>query len=253
MLRFRYQNTDYQLPMTQGGVHALLNVDENWRELAYEKDGSSLELSIDIGFSLSIEELQHVYETKQADFLLAAGLAREYEANKKGKMVLDTRHLPLVELNLGINYTEWNFENEKTDLIGNIIRYPMLKDLKNLTLDSTICENSTLWFPVMPITTLSTIRFGETGLNYIDVHFAGHSEDIGGKLDFSLEEKQLPFLMHFRTGGYADEFIGMNIAERFAELKACAATVYDMSRYQVIEKIINKQTKSVQIQLLEKD
>jgi hypothetical protein len=253
MLRFCYQNTDYRLPMTQGGVHALLSVDENWRALAYEKAGSSLELSIDIGFSLPLKELQYLYKTKQADFLLVMGLASEYEVSKKGEMALDTRHLPLVELNLGINYTKWNFETEKTDLIGNIIRYPMLKDLQNLTVDSTICANSTLWFPVMPITTLSAIDFGETSSNRVDVHFAGHTEDTGGRLDFSFEEKQLPFSLYFRIGGYADEFIGMSIAERFAELNACAATVYDLSRYHIIEKIIHKQTKSVQIQLLEKD
>ncbi|AFZ03217.1 hypothetical protein [Calothrix sp. PCC 6303] len=232
MLQFTYLEKKYLLNLVEGCMYGSISLDENWRYLNYKNGDSNLNIDLSLFFSPNDKEI---------DDLGKYGFIDSCVPNA------------LLNLDMSIQQCTYNFKTNKSDLIANIKRFPEIEDFQRCSVSSEILKESTLWFSIMPkLVTLTAINFNQATGNNVSVFFAGHTEDINGKLDFTVNVVQLPFKLKFKIEGYPDRFVGKSIKERFQEIRDCFSSIYDISKYSAEECVVDKQTKEVLIQFMKR-
>ena len=247
MLKVQYKNKEYNFPIMNpmkwnSYVYGTIDLDNNWRELDYKNGGQTLNIGATSYFEVPENLFKELYKS---EFFFSEQIIDEIEGR-------DTSgNLPLINFNLTIDYTKiFDFKTYESILIGNIKnKFPTFKELENIRLDRKIVENSQLDlgnnFNYQP--TLTSINFGKIKDNTINLicqaEFETHKKTKGKvKIDV-----WLPINLYFEAGVYSDSFPGMSIEERLKEVRDCFATVYNISKYNLIEKIVNEKGKRVEI------
>ena len=140
----------------------------------------------------------------------------------------------LINLELEINHTDFDLDSMITKVLGEIPLFPSLTDLQNQQANRSILQNSTLWFPAYANPAqLSKINFGKIIGNQIEVTCSGDCVDINGKMSFTFTE-QVDFVISSEIEGYPANFESFTIQDRFAEIKNCFATIYNIDKYRII-------------------
>lgn len=247
MLKITYNNKEYKFPIINpmkwnSYVYGTIDLDNNWRELDY-KNG---EHTLDIGATSYFEVPKNLFkELYKSDFFFSDQIMDEIEGRDT------SNNLPLINFDLTIGYTKiFNFKTYESVLIGNIKSYfPTFKALENLKLDRKIVAESQIDlgnnFNYQP--SLTAINFGEIKDNAIRLICTGEFETHNktkGKVEIDI---WLPINLYFEAGVYTDSFPDKTIEERLIEIKDCFASVYDISEYNLTEKVVDEKSKRVQI------
>ena len=247
MLKVTYNNQEYEFPTMNpmkwnSYVYGTVELDNNWRELDYKNGGHTLNIGATSYFEVHKKLFKDLYKS---EFFYSDQIIDEIEDGSISK------ELPLINFDLDISFTKiFDFKTYESVLIGNIKKkFPTFKELENLRLDEKIIEDSQLDlgnnFNYQP--TLKAINFGKIKDNTINLiclaEFETHNK-IKGEIEIDV---WLPINLYFEAGIYSDSFPGKSIEERLIEIKDCFATIYDISKYNVIEKIIDKESKRVEI------
>lgn len=236
MLKITFKNQVYELPLSQGEIIGSFCLDENWRSLNY-KENSSLSLDVHFYYCVPTHLALALYEHNLVNL----------PENIDGP-VINPQALPLIDLDLQINDTEYDFENEKSVLLGTLSRFPTIDELSHHTFEKNILENSTLWFPSFgQIAVLEKIAFGEKSENKLDISISGRCSDMRGELLFEIKEEKMPFSIIGKIAGYANEFVGFSKEKRFQEIKDCFSLLYNIDKYNLSERVINTEFKGVEI------
>lgn len=247
MLKVSYENKEYKFPIMNpikcnSYLYGFVELDNNWRELDYKNGGHSLGITATSYFEVPKNLFKKLYES---DVFYAEQIIDEIEDG------IISKELPVINFDLGIDFTKiFDFKTYKSVLIGNIkTHFPRFRDLENLKLDANIIENSTLnigYFNYEP--TLKAVNFGEIKDNTIHLICKAAFETyhkIKGEIEIDV---WLPINLYFEAGVYADSFPDKSIEERLTEVRDCFATIYDISEYNLVEKVISEKAKRVRIQ-----
>ncbi|MDO5639017.1 MAG: hypothetical protein Q4G28_04030 [Neisseria sp.] len=242
MLTIRFQNRSYPLPLAEGGLAGFFTLDENWRELDYRNGGHALSLDLHLAYRVppdAIDDFYHFY------FINLEERIDGY--------VVDAAQPPLLMLELAINHSGFDIDTQRTFPRGNLPLFPTLNDLAGQTLSPSVLAHCGLFFPsfASPVT-LDHIRFGQASANAIDICVGGSVADTRGKLTFELDEAQIPFDFYARINGDPGEFAGFNIEQRFAEIEACFASLYDISAYEARRSAIQPQHQGMRVSFVKK-
>ena len=227
MLQFTYLKQPYSLDLLEGHMYGTAHLDENWRELDYKNGGNFLDIGVSLFFSATRDQIRD---------LANYGL------------VSSDSPTALLNLDLSIGHCKYNFKTHRSEPISGLKAFPAVEDFQRFSADSNILEASTLWFPGMPqLVNLTSMQLDQSGASGVSVSFAGNTEDIRGKLDFSVEVSQLPFEITFRIDGAPGSFTGKNIQQRFQEIEDCFSSIYDRSQYSSEECVTDETTQGVAI------
>ncbi len=240
MLQVHFNKKSYQLPLLNASIDGSFRLDEDWRNLNYKDGGSSLSLHIILNYSVPREYIKAFWEQSliDGDFITDDGNGGQ----------INEMYSPIIDMHVEINSTDWDVKKNKSIPIGNLGLFFRIKNMEQLKLDEKIVQNATLWFPSFgTISALAEISFGAVAGNSIDVNIAGSSEDLRGKLEFIINEKTVPFAITCGAGGYTDEFKAFNPAQLIEEIKLCVETIYPAHSFDVEDKIIDGETKSVAV------
>ncbi|SMB79558.1 hypothetical protein SAMN05660772_00417 [Pasteurella testudinis DSM 23072] len=220
MLTIQLQQQSYSLPLAEGLLSGYFTLDENWRDLDYANGGNALFLDLVLTYRVPRQYIDDFYRLYFIDL----------EERSDG-YVIDEDNLPLLRLEIPINRTEFDFEHNKTIILGNLPRFPQLTDLAHQKLDNTILEKSGFFFSSFANAQLAQFEFGQAGAQAVDLTLSGKASDGRGELHFQLTESQIPFKLAAKIIGYADQFVGKDIEARAAEIRACFADIYDQQHY----------------------
>ena len=252
MLTVSYNDKAYKFPLlhpTQGNtyMYGTIDLDTNWRQLEYQNGGHTLNLGATSYFEVPRELFKDLYKS---EFFFSEQIMDEIEGGDTSE------NLPLIYFDLEIGFTKiFDFNTYESVLIGNIRRkFPTFKALENLVLDKAIVADSLLTlsnaFNYEP--TLRSIKFGKIKDKAINViclaEFTAH-DNTKGRIEIDI---WAPIKLYFEAGVYSDSFPELSIDERLKEIRDCFATVYDISEYELIERVVDEESKRVEIQFINK-
>ncbi|UZR99532.1 hypothetical protein [Chondrinema litorale] len=233
MLKIQYQDKSFELPLSKANLLGSFSLDEDWQQMDYKHGDSALNLCMLLSYRVPTSYLTN------NDFIWVDAVDQEETA--------------LINLELEINHTDFDLDNKKTRVLGEILLFPSLTDLQNQQANQSILQDSTLWFPAYANPTqLNKINFGKIIGNQIEVTCSGDCVDINGKMSFTFTE-QVDFVISSEIEGYPENFQDFTIQDRFAEIKNCFATIYNIDKYTFEERVKNELTKNVCVDFKLKD
>ncbi|WP_298782120.1 hypothetical protein [uncultured Polaribacter sp.] len=252
MLKVNYNNKEYKFPQMNpmqwnSYVYGTINLDNNWRELDYKNGGHTLNIGAISYFEVPKQLFNELYKS---EFFFSEQIINEIEDGESFEK------LPIIYFNLDINFTKiFDFNTYESVLIGNIkSKFPTFKELENLVLDKEIIEDSLLRlsdsFNYEP--TLTAIRFGKIKNNSINLICIAEFETRNKTKGVIEINVWLPINFYFEAGVYSNSFPNLSIKERLIEVRDCFATVYNISEYDLTEKIVDQKNKRVKIQFQNK-
>ncbi|WP_291869389.1 hypothetical protein [Maribacter sp.] len=247
MLKITYKNKEYQFEIEEASkplsyVYGKIDLDNNWRELDYKNGGHTLGLGATTCFEVPRTLFK---ELSRNDFFYSDQIDDEVEDG------IICEILPTINFDLTINYSNiFNYKTYETVLIGNIqTHFPDFRTLENLNLDTKIIENSELqlYNGLLYDPILTAIKFGAIKENKMHLTCSAYfiTNEEKGNVEIDV---WLPIKFYFEAGVYSDSFPDKTIQERFKEIKDCFSSIYDISEYNLKEKIMDKKSKRVQIQ-----
>lgn len=220
------------------GTHEVYN---DWRETDYNKSPHALLIGASSCFDIPRSMFKELYDSEIFD------LNEIQDEIDKGNSVEDL----LFDFRLEIKYTKIiNIKTYETELIGNIKnKFPTFKALENLVLDDAITDKSTIelsdYFVFQPV--LKEIKFGQIKDNIINLICTSYFEtynEIIGTIEIDL---WLPIRLSFQASLRTDSFPEKSIKEIFTEVKDCFASLYNISEYNLNEKVVNEERRQVLI------
>ncbi len=237
MIKLTFQKQHYELPLLEGQIFVSFSLDDNWRNYDY-KAKASVSLGLSILYAVPLE---------QAIALYKLGLV-SLEERIEGPVV-NPKKPPILPLTLDINYTHYDMAKDKSISMETLGLFPDIDALANHEFQQNTLANSTLWFPSFGQRAhIDSIAFGDKKANNLDVFVSGYSEDARGKLEFSIQENQLPFRLLGKIAGYSNEFVGYSIEDRVKEIKDGFRIIYPLDDYSYTEHITDTINKGITVQ-----
>ncbi len=241
MIKLLFQQQHYELPLLEGQISASFSLDDDWRNYDYQAE-ASISLALSLIYSVPIEQAIALYN------LGLVSLAECIEGP-----VVNPEKPPILPLSLDINYTQYDLVKDKSISMETLGLFPDIDALANHRFQQDTLANSTLWFPGFgQRAQINSIAFGDKKNNSLDAFVSGFSEDARGKLDFVIQESQLPFLLMGKIAGYSNEFVGYSLEDRVKEIKDCFKTLYPMEAYTCTEQITDTINKGIAVQFYKK-
>lgn len=252
MLTITENNTTYTFPRLEEPNDGcffnafLSDIDENWRELDYKNGGHTLSLGIGAYYEIPKNSYQSLMgKDSKAGFIFDEGILNVLEG-----MAETTNALFQVELD--INYTECDTEKDfKINFIGNLKKgFFTFEELVGLEFSASICKESSLYLGNnfnYPIEIIS-LKIGEVKNHQLQFYCKANYKNYNGEILGQIEiEELLSTKLRFKIAGYANQFVGKSIEDRYKELEVCFSSIYNIDDYELEKHITDKQWKGVQV------
>jgi hypothetical protein len=213
----RYRGASYTFAMTNCRFVGSAGLDEDWRSRRETQGENSLALSVGGTIVLPSNVLMPL-----ANLLGEASLEAGLEA---GLEDLTAAH---IELDIDIGHTHMNApESFVSYPLSSLPLFPTLHDMRDYTANEAVCAKSGFWFGgISTLAKVTEIRIFGVGVKRT-VLICGTAADVTGEVAFALTFADLPFSIVVKIAGYANEFVGVTVAQRQTEITDYFASVYD--------------------------